>query len=61
MVDFGGIGFSGYNDEFNANNGVYRNVINREAEIDESKKFENLYNKLRGVLNIKDHYPYAYA
>lgn len=53
VVIFGGIGFSGYNDEFNANNGVYRNVINREAEIDESKKFENLYNKLRGVFEYK--------
>ena len=40
---FGGIGFSGYNEEFNANNGIYRNAISRKAEIEESNKTKKAY------------------
>ncbi|MCM1541984.1 MAG: metallophosphoesterase [Blautia sp.] len=43
FIFFGGLAFSGYNEEFNANNGIYRSVIDREQEIAESKKFEHLY------------------
>ena len=43
-VILGGLGFSGYNTKFNANNGIYRKTINRECEIKESKIFEDLYN-----------------
>lgn len=46
LVISGGLAFSGYNDEFNANNGIYRNTINREQEIEETKKFEKIYHKL---------------
>lgn len=44
LVIFGGLGFSGYNEEFNANNGIYRATLNRTGEIEETEKFEKLYN-----------------
>lgn len=47
---FGGIGFSGYNNEFNANNGIYRGALTREEEITETEKFYNLYNKVLPTL-----------
>ena len=54
LVIFGSLGFSGYNEEFNANNGVYRTTIDRKTEIWESEKFERLYNKLMQVLEKKN-------
>ena len=54
LVMLGGTGFSGCNGEFNANNGIYRNTINRETEIQESKKFEKLYQELCPVLDQKN-------
>lgn len=50
LVILGGLGFSGYNEDFNAENGIYRETVDRETEIRESKKIENLYNKLIPVL-----------
>lgn len=50
FVMLGGLGFCGYDEEYNANKGYYRNVITREQEINETKKFETLYNKLLPVL-----------
>ena len=46
IIIFGGIGFSGCNFNFNALNGVYRNVISRKKEIEESDKFLKLYDKV---------------
>ncbi|MDE5789001.1 MAG: metallophosphoesterase, partial [Clostridia bacterium] len=46
LILFGGIGFAGYNEEFNANKFIYRNALNRNQEIEESKKFEELYEKV---------------
>ena len=46
IVLFGGLAFSGYNADFNANNGVYGNTINRDDEIEQTKYFEKLYNKI---------------
>lgn len=46
IIFFGGLAFSGYNEEFNANMGIYRDTINRTTEIKESKKFEELYEKV---------------
>jgi len=43
---FGGIGFSGYNEEFNANNGIYRETISRDTEIEESNKLKKAYENL---------------
>lgn len=40
-----GTGFSGCNQEFNANNGIYQCVLSREQEICESQKFEELYDR----------------
>ena len=53
-VILGGLGFSGYNAEFNADNGIYRTTIDRENEIKESKVFEDLYNRLYPILSNKN-------
>ena len=46
MVLFGGIGFSGLNEDFNANNGIYRDTLTRTQEIEESSKFNELYKRI---------------
>ena len=53
-VILGGLGFSGYNTEFNADNGIYRMTVDRENEIKESKVFEDLYNRLYPILSNKN-------
>lgn len=53
-VILGGLGFSGYNTEFNADNGIYRDTVNRCMEILESQKFEALYNQLYPMLSRKN-------
>ena len=53
-VIFGGTGFSGYNEHFNADSGIYQATINRSQEIQESKKFEQLYSKLTDVLEKRN-------
>lgn len=45
-IILGGIGFSKYNQKFNALSGIYRNIVSREMEINESEKIEKLHNKL---------------
>lgn len=50
VIIFGGIGFAGKNNEFNANNGIYLNVLDREGEIRESEKFLFLYQKVATAL-----------
>lgn len=45
MIMVAGIGFSAYNKEFNADNGIYRTTLTRDQEIIESKKFEALYDR----------------
>lgn len=50
IVIFGGLAFSGQNREFNANNGIYRNTISRRQEIEESRKFDSLYNIICNAL-----------
>ena len=47
---FGGIGFSGCNEEFNANDGIYRNTLSRSDEIRESNKIKELYHHLCNTL-----------
>lgn len=51
---FGGLAFSGYNENFNANNGIYRDTIDRTTEIKESKKFEELYKKVCSICDDKN-------
>ena len=53
-VILGGLGFSGYNTNFNADNGIYRMTVDRETEIKESQIFEDLYNRLHPVLSNKN-------
>ena len=53
LILFGGLAFSGYNKEFNANNGIYRTTITRKQEIAESKRFEELYNIIQKILSDK--------
>ena len=53
-VILGGLGFSGYNKEFNADNGIYQMTVDRNTEIKESKIFEDLYNRLRPILVNKN-------
>ena len=45
VIMLAGIGFSGCNNVFNANSGIYGSTLSREEEITESKKFEALYDK----------------
>lgn len=50
FVIFGGIGFSGLNNIFNWNNGIYRFApLDRNAEIELSKKVDSIYRKLSKV------------
>lgn len=53
MTFFGGLAFSGYNEEYNANKGLYRDTIDRATEIEESKKFNELYKKICSILSDK--------
>ena len=46
LIIFGGMGFAGKNEEFNANAGLYLSIVNREQEIKESEKFLELYEKV---------------
>lgn len=64
LIVFGGIGFSGYNEKFNANNGIYNGIINRNQEMAESQKFYKLYEKVRKSLSgrnviVMTHMPLA--
>ncbi len=53
LILFGGIGFSGYCKEFNAKNGIYKDTITYEQELELTNRFENLYNKVCKSLNNK--------
>ena len=53
LILFGGLGFSGRNTEFNANQFIYRQVINRQQEIAESRTFDELYKKVCKKLSNK--------
>ncbi len=41
----GGIGFAGYNQEFNANHGIYMAALNRQQEIEQTEKWVMTYNR----------------
>ena len=62
----GGTGFAGKNYEFNANNGIYRGTLTREEEIEETNKWEVVYNKACEIAKETDcmlivltHNPYS--
>lgn len=50
IILFGGIGFSGYNQKFNANAGIYKMTLSRNKEIEETNHFERLYDKVCSCL-----------
>ncbi|MBO4946380.1 MAG: metallophosphoesterase [Lachnospiraceae bacterium] len=54
LAILGGIGFSGYNKDFNADQGIYRMVLDRAREIAETAKFEKLYDKVAPVIYDKN-------
>ncbi len=54
LIILGGLAYSGYNLTFNADSGVYGQILDRKAEISESEKFEGLYNKLLPILINKN-------
>ena len=54
LVILGATGFSGCNEEFNADSDIYRRTVDRVTEIEESKKFESLYTRLCPILRRKN-------
>ncbi len=54
IIIFGGIGFSGCNEKFNADDGIYQDVITREEEINQSKEFKKIYDRVTDVLPDKN-------
>lgn len=53
-VLFGGIGFSGCNESFHADNGIYQESMSRDIEIQESRKIDLIYNRVARVLDGKN-------
>ena len=51
VIIFGGIGFAGTNDSFNADMGIYRGAVDRATEIAESEKAFFLYEKVTNALH----------
>ena len=45
-IILGGLGFSGKNKLFNADKGIYRYTVTRSEDIERSRRFEAVYNKL---------------
>lgn len=66
LTIYGGLGFSGYSHEYNAESGIYRGAVPRLSDdLRETKKFENIYYKLKRALNdrtvvILSHTPKEY-
>ena len=54
LIIFGGIGFAGENEKFNACQGIYRNAIDRNEEIHQSEVFRLLYEKVVNSLYDKN-------
>lgn len=55
LVLLGGTGFSGLNEQFNANSGLYRERVTVEMDKKESEKFCYLYNQLQASLHKNQH------
>lgn len=54
IIIFGGMGFAGMNEVFNADAGIYLSALSREEEIVESAKFLALYEKVTTALKGKN-------
>lgn len=46
LLILGGIGFSGRNTIYNADSGIYRQAVSREEEINRSRRFKAIYDKV---------------
>ena len=46
LLILGGIGFSGRNAIYNADSGIYRQAVSREEEINRSRRFKAIYDKV---------------
>ena len=54
IIIFGGIGFAGMSEEFNALDGIYMDALNRDGEKIESTKFLKLYEKVTDALKNRN-------
>lgn len=54
IIIFGGLGFAGMNDEFNADNGIYMDVLDRDLEYLHTTKFFALHEKVTEALHGKN-------
>lgn len=54
VIIFGGTGFSGENEKFNANQGIYRGTIDRNEENRQTALFRELYDKVVKALYDKN-------
>ena len=54
LIIFGGMGFAGNNTTFNANQGICRGTVDRELEIKECEKFNELHRKVSRALYDKN-------
>ena len=54
IVIVGGTGFAGFNDKFNADNGLYRIAIDRKKEIELTKKWIETYKKAYEIAKNSD-------
>lgn len=51
LIIFGGVGYSGYNSDFNATQGIYRNtIISLEEDIEQTKRFESIYKMVDNII-----------
>lgn len=51
LIIFGGVGYSGYNSDFNATQGIYRNtVMSLEEDIEQTKRFESIYKMVNNMI-----------
>ena len=50
FIIFGGVGFSAYNENFNASQGIYSETLNYQKDLEETQRFENAYIKLKNTL-----------
>jgi len=51
-IILGGVGFSGYNNQFNAKDGIYRDTIyDQTDEMIETKKFEKIYCRIESAVS----------
>ena len=51
LIVFGGLGYSGYNQRYNALCGLYRHAVRTLVDdVEETKRFETLYDKLNSII-----------